>query len=130
MVQIHQLRVALVVAAGDHIGKGIGRIQRSQACNRVLKRFAVKGDIVLQGGVKQRSRINDIADFSLFNQLVGIASLVDPRDSFYLDAQPFYGFGGIARGIDGQSDVVQLFGQGHDLLEVMVLNAYEHAHIV
>ena len=127
VVDVHELGVALVVAAGDDVRQGVGRVERGEARDAELQRAAVQGNVIVHGRVLERAGVDDVVDAAALEQGEGVVALADAVHGHDVDAEARDGGGGLLGRVEGEVQVVELLGQRHDLAEVVRVHAHEHA---
>ena len=126
-VDVHQLRILLGKAAGNNVRQSHGGIQGGKAGYAQLHGPPVQSDVVAHGGVLHGSGVYDVAQFAAFHQRAYFIALGGIGQGGDRQAQGAYGFGSAGGGVELQTQLVEAPGQGHDLLIVAVLHAYQHA---
>lgn len=127
VVDVHELGVVLVVAAGDDVRQGVGRVERGEARDAELQRAAVQGNVIVRGRVLERAGVDDVVDAAALEQGEGVVALADAVDGHDVDAEARNGSGGLCGRVEREVQVVELLGQRHDLAEVVCVHAHEHA---
>ena len=129
VIDVHQFRVRLRVAAGDDIRRGGRRVERGEQRNAARERVAVQGDVVVNGGVHQSAGVDDKAQRAALKQPERLIALPDVADLLDVDAEAADGRGRLPRGIEFEAEIVELLCERHDLELVVRVNADEHTHV-
>ena len=130
IVDVNELGVHLIILTCDDIRKRVSRIKRREARNRIMQSLSVKCYIIVEGCVKERARIYDIADLFVFDKLVHLVGLVDRANCSDLSSKSLDCSCSILCRIYLHSDIVKLLSKCYDLKEVVLANADKHADVL
>ena len=125
-VDVHQLGVALVVAAEGHVCQSLGGVQGSQAGNAQLHGLPMQGNVVTHGGILHRSGVDDVAQLPGLHQGVNPVAFRGVGHGGNRNAQGGNGLGGAFCGIEGQTQIIEPLGQGDHFRVVSGLHAEQH----
>ena len=125
-VDVHQLGVALVVAAEGHVGQSLSGVQGGQAGNAQLHGLPMQGNVVTHGGILHRSGVDDVAQLPGLHQGVNPVAFRGVGHGGNRNAQGGNGLGGAFCGIEGQTQIIEPLGQGDHFRVVSGLHAEQH----
>ena len=127
VIDVHQLGVGLVVAAGDDVGQRVGGVQRGKARHAQQHRLAMQRDVIVDRVVAQRAGIDHIVDLAALEQRIDRVALAERRHSLDRRAQHGHGARRIGRGVQAAAQIAQLARQRDDLVVVIRIHGEQHA---